>query len=157
VRFSVQAAGAVPPARADAAAVAQILLNLVLNAADAARAAEAPEVWLRVGVAPPRALRAGEQDPEVAAARRPEAVEVRVMDNGPGVAPEDRERIFLPFVTTKAPGEGTGLGLANALRLAEEQGGTVEMVDAEAPARTAFALRLPVATPPGRGVRGERP
>ena len=73
-----------------------------------------------------------------------DAVECRVEDNGPGVPEEDRERIFDPFFTTKPPGEGTGLGLANALRLAEELDGTLEYAPSERLGGAAFALRLPV-------------
>jgi signal transduction histidine kinase len=52
-------------------------------------------------------------------------VELSVEDDGPGIPPEERERIFLPFVSTKAPGEGTGLGLALCRKLIEADGGTV--------------------------------
>jgi len=48
-----------------------------------------------------------------------------VDDDGPGIPEEERERVFLPFVTTKAPGEGTGLGLALCRKLIEAHGGTV--------------------------------
>jgi C4-dicarboxylate-specific signal transduction histidine kinase len=41
-----------------------------------------------------------------------EAVEVRVRDNGSGIAPEIRNKLFQPFVTTKPASEGTGLGLS---------------------------------------------
>jgi signal transduction histidine kinase len=75
--------------------------------------------------------------------RHLEAVECVVADNGPGIPAEERERVFDPFYTTKSPGEGTGLGLSNALRLAEELGGTL-VLDAEAPEPGAvFILRLP--------------
>ncbi len=79
----------------------------------------------------------------------PDAVECVVCDDGPGIPPEDRERIFDPFFTTKPPGEGTGLGLANALRLAEEQGGVLELEESPSRCGACFVLRLPVATPPG--------
>ena len=67
-------------------------------------------------------------------------------DNGPGVPPEDRERIFDPFFSTKPPGEGTGLGLSNAARFAEEFGGSVSLDSAERLRGAAFVLRLPAAT-----------
>ena len=56
---------------------------------------------------------------------------------------EDEERIFDPFFTTKDPGEGTGLGLPNALRSAEQQEGTLRLVGAPTLGGAAFALRLP--------------
>ena len=62
-------------------------------------------------------------------------------DNGPGIAAEDRERIFDPFFTTREPGEGTGLGLSNALRYAEEFGGSLDL-DAGAEGAS-FVMRLP--------------
>jgi signal transduction histidine kinase len=72
-------------------------------------------------------------------------VECIVEDNGPGIAAEDRERIFDPFFSAKTPGAGTGLGLSNALRLAEEFGGSLELDAAREGPGAAFTLRLPVA------------
>jgi two-component system NtrC family sensor kinase len=68
-----------------------------------------------------------------------------VRDNGPGIAPEDRQRVFDPFFTSKPPGEGTGLGLANAVRLAEEQGATLELEETRSGCGASFVLRLPSA------------
>ncbi len=64
-------------------------------------------------------------------------------DNGPGIAAEDRERIFDPFFTTRDPGAGTGLGLSNALRYAEEFGGSLDLDAAGGAAGATFVLRLP--------------
>jgi signal transduction histidine kinase len=80
---------------------------------------------------------------------RQDAVECVVCDDGPGIAPEDRQRIFDPFFTTKPPGEGTGLGLANALRLAEEQGGVLELEEPPSGWGACFVLRLPTAASSG--------
>jgi signal transduction histidine kinase len=143
IAFSVQRAAEVPVARGDAGAVAQILLNLVLNAADAVQDAPAPRVELHVRPAV-LGVRGGEAPAAAAARRQPDAVECVVADDGVGIPEEDRERIFDPFYTTKAPGEGTGLGLANAARLASELDGSVELVVPPEGLRTAFALRLPV-------------
>jgi signal transduction histidine kinase len=54
-----------------------------------------------------------------------EIVEVIVADNGPGIPPELLDQVFEPFVTTKEPGEGTGLGLAVCARLVETMGGAI--------------------------------
>ena len=51
---------------------------------------------------------------------------VKISDTGRGIAPEDLEKIFDPFYTTKDIGEGTGLGLAVSRRIVEEHGGTIE-------------------------------
>ena len=52
-----------------------------------------------------------------------DAVEIRVRDNGIGVAPEIRDRLFQPFFTTKPTGEGTGLGLSISYDIVVKQHG----------------------------------
>jgi signal transduction histidine kinase len=56
---------------------------------------------------------------------------VSVTDNGPGVSPEDKEYIFQPFVTTKPPGEGKGLGLYISREIANYHGATLHLSDEE--------------------------
>jgi signal transduction histidine kinase len=71
------------------------------------------------------------------------AIEVRVRDNGTGITPENREKLFQPFFTTKPTGEGTGLGLSISYEIVTQQhGGTIE-VDSEVGAFTEFTVRLP--------------
>jgi signal transduction histidine kinase len=80
-------------------------------------------------------------------------VEVRIRDNGTGIAPENRDKLFQPFFTTKPTGEGTGLGLSISYEIITQQhGGTIE-VDSELGAFTEFTVRLPRkqhAAPQGR-------
>ena len=123
--------------------MAQILLNLLLNAGDALRDGT-PEPRVRITVRPAAAARRRGDTADAARARRSfDAVECVVADNGPGIPPQERERVFDPFYTTKQPGEGTGLGLSNALRFAEELGGSLTLdTDASGPG-SAFVLRLP--------------
>jgi signal transduction histidine kinase len=144
VVFRVEVAGEVPPALADRAAVAQMLLNLVVNAGDAVRP-EGGEVRVRLA---PSALdrRAGDDTASAAGRSRIDAVELRVEDDGPGVPAADRERIFDPFFTTKDPGEGTGLGLANALRSAEQMGGRLDLADDRPGTGAVFVVTLPAAS-----------
>ena len=72
-----------------------------------------------------------------------EMVEIRVRDNGTGIAPEIRDKLFQPFVTTKPTGEGTGLGLSISYEIVTQQhGGTIE-VHSEIGQFTEFTVRLP--------------
>jgi signal transduction histidine kinase len=80
---------------------------------------------------------------KVATRNLSDAVEVRVRDNGTGIAPEIRDKLFQPFVTTKPTGEGTGLGLSIAYDIVTQQhGGTIE-VDSRVGEFTEFTIRLP--------------
>ena len=72
-----------------------------------------------------------------------DAVEIRVRDNGVGIASEHRDKLFQPFFTTKPTGEGTGLGLSISYDIVTQQhGGTIE-VDSRVGEFTEFTVRLP--------------
>ena len=72
-----------------------------------------------------------------------DGVEVKVRDNGTGIPPEVREKLFQPFFTTKPTGEGTGLGLSISYDIVTQQhGGTIE-VESEVGQFTEFTVRLP--------------
>ena len=109
-----------PPVEGDAGRLRQVFANLLQNAAQA------------------------QVEGEVRLAARADgsAVRVRVEDDGPGVPPEIRERLFDLFVTGKA--SGTGLGLALCRRLVERHGGTVALVP-ESRQGSTFEVRLPAA------------
>ncbi len=71
------------------------------------------------------------------------AVEIRIRDNGVGIAPEIMDKVFQPFFTTKPTGEGTGLGLSISWDIVTQQhGGTIE-VDSRTGEYTEFTIRLP--------------
>jgi two-component system, NtrC family, sensor kinase len=72
-----------------------------------------------------------------------ESVEVRVRDNGVGVPPEDRDKLFQPFFTTKPTGEGTGLGLSISYEIVTQQHGGTITFDSEVGDFTEFTVRLP--------------
>ncbi len=93
----------------------QVLVNLLLNAAQAMKSTEAPKIEL--------SIEALEQDSHL--------VRIRVRDNGPGVAPDHAQQIFDPFFTTKDPGEGTGLGLAVSRALMEAMNGDLVLASEE--------------------------
>ncbi len=126
----------VPPAEpigvlGDRDALVQLLMNLVLNALEAAERPGRPEARMRIEVS-----RCEDR-----------WAELRVIDTGPGPAAEVAERLFEPFVTEKP--DGTGLGLYFARQVAEAHGGTIDWHrDA---GRTCFTVRLPAAPEPGPG------
>jgi two-component system NtrC family sensor kinase len=79
-----------------------------------------------------------------------EGMEIRVSDNGCGIAPEIRERIFDPFFTTKPIGKGTGLGLTMSYGIIKDHGGTID-VESTPGLGSRFSVRLPT-TPPDETV-----
>jgi len=72
-----------------------------------------------------------------------EGIEVRVRDNGIGIPPENRDKLFQPFFTTKPTGEGTGLGLSISYEIVTQQHGGTITVDSEVGSFTEFTVRLP--------------
>jgi two-component system NtrC family sensor kinase len=70
-------------------------------------------------------------------------VEIRVRDNGIGIAPDLREKLFQPFFTTKPTGEGTGLGLSISWDIVTQQHGGRIDVDSRVGEFTEFTIRLP--------------
>ena len=114
VRFSENYDPSLPDAVADPDLVAQALLNLLTNAAEAVKRAGGGQVTLTTRY---RSARPGGAAPEA-------RLEVIVADDGPGVPAEMGDAIFNPFVTGKPAGEGLGLALVS--RIAELHGGGVE-------------------------------
>ncbi len=85
----------------------------------------------------------------------PEAMRIHVADQGPGIPPETRERIFQPFYTTKDG--GTGLGLSQALRTVREHGGRLYLArGSEMVGGTEFVIELPARRVGGNGDPGGR-
>jgi PAS domain S-box-containing protein len=122
---------------ADATQLHQVLMNLCANAEHAMRE--------RGGVLEV-ALRAVVLDAQFTAARPPlepgRHLRLRVRDTGHGMTPEVRERIFDPFYTTKAGGEGTGMGLAVVHGIVAAHGGAVTVESAPGQGAT-FEIYLP--------------
>jgi two-component system, NtrC family, sensor kinase len=132
----------------------QVLVNLLVNAADAVETVRDARVVVStshraVRAAAPHVPTRRRDDPDgidyshrrrlARPPRRPDAdpesetgrvVEITVADNGPGLPPELLEQIFEPFVTTKEPGKGTGLGLALCARLTEGMHGVIRASNA---------------------------
>jgi len=72
-----------------------------------------------------------------------DAAEIRIRDNGIGIAPELRDKLFQPFFTTKPTGEGTGLGLSISWDIVTQQHGGTIAVDSTPGEFTEFTIRLP--------------
>jgi signal transduction histidine kinase len=81
-------------------------------------------------------------------------IEIEVRDNGSGIPAEVREKIFIPFFTTKPAGEGTGLGLSLSFDIVVKQHGGELTVESEPDEFTAFRVTLP-RTLPASGGNGE--
>ena len=70
-------------------------------------------------------------------------VEIRIRDNGIGIPPEVKEKLFNPFFTTKPAGEGTGLGLSISHDIVVKQHGGKINIDTQPGAFTEFIITLP--------------
>ena len=87
----------------------------------------------------------GGYEPTLAASTRNlgDRVEIRIKDNGTGIPPEVKEKLFNPFFTTKPPGEGTGLGLSLSYDIVVKQhSGSIE-VNTQPDQFTEFKITLP--------------
>jgi two-component system C4-dicarboxylate transport sensor histidine kinase DctB len=110
----------------------QVVLNLLLNAADAVEGDGAITIEV-AGVSV--ASETNDGDPHVV---------LTVRDTGPGIAPEIAGRLFEPFATTKPAGRGTGLGLAVCATIVESYGGRIEARNLPE-GGAEFEVRLPAA------------
>ncbi|MBK7402275.1 MAG: HAMP domain-containing histidine kinase [Myxococcales bacterium] len=129
VEVALDVEPALPPVRLPGARLQQVLLNLVLNAADAIGEGGGSRIGLR-------AERAGKH-----------RVRILVEDDGPGIPERIRETLFEPFVTTKEVGKGTGLGLAVCRGIVDGAHGTL-VVAAPKGRGTTFVIELPTVDAP---------
>ncbi len=128
-------AASAPLVRLDVQQIRQVIINLVDNALEALGGAGAPR---RPDGAIPTIVLATRYD------EAQEVLRFTVGDNGPGVPLADRDKLFMPYYSTK--GRGSGLGLAIVRRIISEHGGQIEVSDA-VPSGTLFTIELPVETP----------
>ena len=131
IETSVQMADDLPVLWADPHQLHQVLVNLIANAHQAMRRHDGPR---RISVA-------GRYD------RVAGRVVLELADTGPGIPPDIQAEIFEAFFTTKALGEGTGLGLSLCRGIVEEHAGTLTLGDSSATGTT-FVIELPVVAPP---------
>jgi hypothetical protein len=114
-----------PKVMADSEAIKRAIANLVDNAAEAVQSSMVKEIEISTGLVASR-----------------EAVEISVADSGEGVNQEAKERLFLPYFSTKK--RGTGLGLAIVSRIVEDHHGSIR-VEENRPVGARFVIEIPVA------------
>ena len=120
--------------RADRAQIAVAVRALCTNALEALQTGGEIHIELKKGDKP--LFQAG------AAADSSQCVQLAVVDNGPGIAPDVRRHLFDPFYSGREAGRGLGFGLCKCWRIAERHGGRIDVESA--PGRTRFVITLPV-------------
>jgi PAS domain S-box-containing protein len=125
----VDLAADLPALLVDRSQIQQVLINLTVNAAQAMRDLDRPGA-IRIAARP------------ILTERGP-AVRIEISDNGPGVPEAILDRLFMPFVTTKEPGSGTGLGLSVSFGIVASHGGTLRH-EGNADGGATFVIELPV-------------
>ncbi len=124
-RLDEEIAAGLPPILMDPGKIEQVIVNLLINAAQAADKADS---WVKLSVN--------------FHGKRPNVIQLQVSDNGMGIAPENLHRIFEPFFTSKGRDTGTGLGLSICQRIVEEHGGRIT-VNSSLGQGACFSVELP--------------
>jgi two-component system, NtrC family, sensor kinase len=117
----------VPRVRGNEGRLAQVVLNLLVNAAQAVSSQPRAHELIRVGTYVSQ-----------------DSVAIEVRDSGPGIEPELLDQIFEPFFTTKPAGMGTGLGLSISRDIIRSMGGTLTVHSVLGEGAT-FVIALPIA------------
>ena len=124
--------GDVPQVSGSPSQVNQVFLNIITNAAQAMPERDTENIiTLRTSIAP-----------------NGDMVQVEIQDNGKGIPDDVLPHIFDPFYTTKAIGEGTGMGLSISYKIIQEHGGSIQ-VESVKDVGTAFTIFLPLEAAPG--------
>jgi two-component system nitrogen regulation sensor histidine kinase NtrY len=132
IRIERRFDGSLPPVRIDVEQIRRVVINLVDNAVEALGGSSATRA-------------AGESEPLITVETRHDPAQgvarIVVADNGPGISAADRDKLFMPYYSTK--GRGSGLGLAIVRRIVVEHGGSIEVHDNQ-PTGTRFVVELPL-------------
>jgi len=125
IRVRTAFSGSLPKVMADPQAIKRAIANLIDNAAEAMQGSLFKEIEISTTLVASR-----------------DAVEISVADSGQGVSQESKERLFLPYFSTKE--RGTGLGLAIVSRIVEDHHGSIR-VEENRPVGARFVIELPIA------------
>jgi two-component system NtrC family sensor kinase len=112
------------PIESDPAQLQQVFLNLLNNAIHALRNRDNAEI-------------------RITAEKEEDQLAISIGDNGCGIPPENLEKIFMPFFTTKPVGQGTGLGLSTCYGIVQRLGGKMS-VSSELNVGSVFTVYLPL-------------
>ena len=115
-----------PLIHCDASQMQQVLINLIMNGAEATQGRPAAKVTVSSGVSP-----SGTD------------LVLEVHDTGEGIRPEHMEKLFTPFFTTKGEGKGVGLGLAVVYGIVQDHNGDID-VESKPEVGTTFRVVLPI-------------
>lgn len=135
ITVKTELAPSLPQAFADPDQMGEVLLNLAINALHAI----GDDGTLCLGTSVAAVLDGSGGGPT-------DMIELSVADSGHGIAPDDLDKIFNPFFTTKEAGKGTGLGLTVVHGIIHEHGGQIK-VESEVRKGTTFRIMLPIASP----------
>jgi len=169
---AIEVASDLPLVEADPHRLQQVFVNLLLNARDATSECDQPGISVKaersaMPAVPGAPARRRDDPPDVAYSHRRrfhklprimrdvprdtggDLVSITFSDNGTGIPDSLIDQVFEPFVTTKNPGEGTGLGLAVCARLVDAMGGTIRVASHPGEGAT-FTVVLPGLNPDER-------
>lgn len=124
IRIHMNLSPRLPAVCVDPDQIKRALINLVDNAAEALESSLVKEIWVHTALDAER-----------------ETIEIIVADSGPGVSPPVKEKLFLPYFSTKQ--HGTGLGLAIVSRIVSEHSGSIR-VEENKPTGAKFIVELPL-------------
>ncbi|WP_436015355.1 cell cycle histidine kinase CckA [Phenylobacterium sp. LjRoot219] len=151
VKLATEYGRNLPQVRIDRSQLETAVMNLAVNARDAVRAHGGGQVTIRTGrLTQEQAVQMG-----YPGAQGEQAL-IEVADDGPGIAPEIRDKIFEPFFTTKPVGEGTGLGLATVYGIVKQADGFIHLHSVVGEG-TAFRIFLPVHHQPAMAAAAPAP
>lgn len=120
----------IPTVECSASEIQQVLLNILLNAAQALHSAQSPNPTINIRVA-----------------KNKQYVDIAIHDNGPGMSEDVQKHVFEPFFTTKEVGSGTGLGLSVSYFIVKDHhNGSIELSTRKG-AGTTFKISLPIKQP----------